>query len=177
MKTLNGYSSDEVISALQKDIRRGNLVQAMHWAYELLSTKDKKLRDKFWERMFVICAEDVSDKSAVTVINAFYEGYRFMNKPDKGDSVLLGMACVEHLAKAGKSRFVDDLYHCFKDNLIKKPSIPSYAIDKHTIAGKLLVRGDEHFYRIGSIVKNPKGYDKRFRYIIIRNIKHERKKP
>ena len=42
--TQNGYPLDEIISALQKDIRRGNEEQALYWVLELLPRFEAAVR-------------------------------------------------------------------------------------------------------------------------------------
>ena len=49
--TQNGYPLDEIISALQKDIRRGNEEQALYWCLEMVPRFEAYL----WRRLIVIC--------------------------------------------------------------------------------------------------------------------------
>ena len=56
--TKNGYPCDEVISALQKCIRRGLEEEACMFAYELYLTSPE-LEDKLWSRLLTISVEDV----------------------------------------------------------------------------------------------------------------------
>ena len=44
IKTPRAYSADEVISALQKEIRRGHVLEAAYWANELYNTIPQKIR-------------------------------------------------------------------------------------------------------------------------------------
>ena len=53
--TQTNFPLDEVISALQKDIRRGNEAQAMYWALELIPRFEAYL----WRRLCVIVNEDI----------------------------------------------------------------------------------------------------------------------
>ncbi len=168
-KTANGYNSDEVISALQKDIRRGNTERACYWAYELLSSGEA-LQNKFWERMVVISVEDVgmANPQAICVINSLREAYQILNR-DKGDAKLLGIFATYYLSKQKKNRTIDDMYNCFKRGLIEKPSIPDYAYDKHTKKGKEMGRGLVHFYKYGAVIKNVnKDYDREYLKKILR---------
>ncbi len=50
IKTENGYDFGAVISALQKDIRRGNEVEAMYWCLELY----RRYHNALWTRLRVI---------------------------------------------------------------------------------------------------------------------------
>ncbi len=54
-KTQNGYNLMEAISALQKDIRRGNEEDAYYWALELAPQYEAYL----WRRLIVIVNEDI----------------------------------------------------------------------------------------------------------------------
>jgi replication-associated recombination protein RarA len=56
--TKHGYRADEVISAFQKSIRRGEEEDAVFFAYEMLATSDE-LAEKFWQRARVISVEDI----------------------------------------------------------------------------------------------------------------------
>lgn len=53
--TPKGYDLHEVISALQKELRRGKEYEAVYWASELESFNPKLL----WNRVRVIASEDV----------------------------------------------------------------------------------------------------------------------
>ena len=54
-QTKRGYYLDELLSALQKDIRRGNEYEAVFWAVELERFNPRML----WNRLRVIASEDV----------------------------------------------------------------------------------------------------------------------
>ncbi|MFN2135335.1 MAG: AAA family ATPase, partial [Candidatus Promineifilaceae bacterium] len=53
VKTVSGFPADHVISALQKEIRRGHTENAALLAYEMLSTS-AALEDYLWYRLMVI---------------------------------------------------------------------------------------------------------------------------
>ena len=56
--TRNGYAGDEVISALQKSIRRGLEEQACMFAYEMYISSPQ-LEEKLWRRLLTISVEDI----------------------------------------------------------------------------------------------------------------------
>ena len=58
VKTRHGLAADEVISALQKEIRRGHVDNAALLAYEMIGTS-AELEDMLWRRLLVISVEDV----------------------------------------------------------------------------------------------------------------------
>ena len=57
-KTKHGLAADEVISALQKSIRRSMTELACRYAYELYTTSPVLL-EKLWSRLLTISVEDV----------------------------------------------------------------------------------------------------------------------
>ena len=57
-KTKHGLMADEVISGLQKSIRRSMTELACRYAYELYTTSPVLL-EKLWSRLLTISVEDV----------------------------------------------------------------------------------------------------------------------
>jgi replication-associated recombination protein RarA len=57
VKTRHGLAADEVISALQKEIRRGQVENAALLAYEMVTTSPE-LEAFLWRRLLVISIED-----------------------------------------------------------------------------------------------------------------------
>lgn len=74
MKTKNGYNLDEVVSALQKSIRRGLEEDAMYWALEMV---DSGYIRYMWRRLLVIASEDIgpADPQTVILISSLYVAY------------------------------------------------------------------------------------------------------
>jgi len=60
-QTPRGYDFYELLSALQKDIRRGNEYEAMFWAVELETFNPRML----WNRLTVIASEDIGPANPV----------------------------------------------------------------------------------------------------------------
>ena len=56
--TLHGFAADQVISALQKEIRRGHTENAVLLAYDMARTSPA-LEDYLWQRLLVIAVEDI----------------------------------------------------------------------------------------------------------------------
>jgi len=56
--TKNGYAGDEVISALQKSIRRAKEEDACMFAYEMYISSPQLL-EKMWRRLLTISVEDI----------------------------------------------------------------------------------------------------------------------
>src|SRR4051794_30898083 len=73
LKTVGGYDYLEVLSGLQKAIRRGHEEHAMYWGLELSATFSKAL----WLRLRIIANEDVAAANilAVVVIESLHRQY------------------------------------------------------------------------------------------------------
>ena len=94
IKTKNGYPADEVISALQKSIRRGKELDSCYWANELYESdyvdsetgEKKDFIDKCWQRLLVISVEDIGpavpDAAVITYSNCI-EYYKRFEKEAK----------------------------------------------------------------------------------------------
>ena len=68
--TKNGYAGDEVISALQKSIRRAKEEDACMFAYEMYISSPQLL-EKMWRRLLTISVEDIGmgDPMAAVLVN------------------------------------------------------------------------------------------------------------
>jgi replication-associated recombination protein RarA len=161
-KTKNGLPADQVISALQKEIRRNNVDNAAVLAYEMLITS-RELEDFLWLRLQVISVEDIGfgDLQAPLLIQTLQQ-MRLATKPESNDRYLFAIHAVRYLCSRMKDRSSDEMLNWIKKSYEKKelvPQIPDYALDKHTLAGQKLERGDREFYREGASV-SPE-YEKR----------------
>ena len=150
VKTRNGYVADEVISALQKEIRRGRTEDAAYWAYEMIISA---LEEKLWNRLATIAVEDIglAEPRAGVVIATLRETY-YGFPAGRTERYLYGLMGAVYLASAPKDRMVDELYHCLQKGLLGKKEIPDYALDKHTARGRALGRGDDHFWTESSAI-------------------------
>src|SRR5512138_363572 len=74
VRTAHDLPADEVISALQKEIRRGNTENAALLAYEMIITSPG-LEDYLWQRLKVISVEDIGfgEPLAPVVIQSLFE--------------------------------------------------------------------------------------------------------
>lgn len=142
--TPSEYNVYEVISALQKEIRRGNEEQALYWALELESFNKKAL----WNRLRVIASEDIgiANNSMAILIDALNRAY------DQKQELLFVAHAVLALCRSVKSRIVDDF--CIVVQRIQNLKIPDYALDMHTSRGKFMGRGLKHFHEVGSKLVN-----------------------
>lgn len=154
IKTRNGLNGDEVISALQKSIRRGLAEEACKFAYEMYITSPQ-MEDKLWRRLLSISVEDIGmgDTNAAILINNLNQMRREFDYAD-ADRAMFFIHAIRYLAACEKDRSSDLL----KNIVIKGfamgevPEIPDYALDKHTIRGAAMGRDSFHFLNEASKV-------------------------
>jgi len=156
-QTISNYPADQVISALQKEIRRGHFENACFFCMELLDSGEKFI-NKFWERMLVIVVEDISDTQAIIAINNLKKTYFELKETKQCDRDMQAIKAVQILCEAKKDRIVSEIYDYLK---IKRKEglridIPNYAIDMHTKKGKKEGKDYLHFLETSSKVNNPK---------------------
>lgn len=152
--TRNGYACDEVISALQKCIRRGLEEEACMFAYELYLTSPE-LEDKLWSRLLTISVEDVGmgNPMASVIMNNLNQmrrefDYQAVDRP------LFFVHAIRVLCSSSKDRSSDVL-----KNLVMKriengdlSEIPDFALDMHTRRGQEMGRDVHHFLNEASKV-------------------------
>jgi len=166
--TKNGYKLDEVVSALQKSIRRGQEQRAVYWAYEMFESGYIKY---LWRRLSVIALEDISlaDPFAAVLVNSLAQSSERINQKDKIEVLHPGMA-VMYLCRAKKSREVDYcleiVEHQRKSG--EKLKLEDHELDSHTDEGRKKLRKqskeqgvsyerlvDLQFYHEGALLNNP----------------------
>lgn len=159
LRTKNGYKLDEIVSALQKDIRRGNELMASYWAFEL---NDSGFWRYCFRRLQVIAGEDIglANPEAMILVSSTYSSLLAQDKVKKllqVDNNIIGFV-VSYMARSKKSRHVDYLGGILLKRKEQgwKPEIPEYAIDEHTERGRELGKDDNDFFREGSRIANKK---------------------
>jgi replication-associated recombination protein RarA len=154
--TVNGYNYLEVVSTLQKAIRRGDESTALFFSTEvIMSGKDEAL----WRRLKVITSEDVglATLSAPAIVESLHAAYKEAKKQKKDSKPerLMIMHAVVFLCRCKKSRLVDWVVNAYfpnhGENLMP---IPDYAFDMHTSKGRKLGRNLKHFVEEGAKLKN-----------------------
>jgi len=154
LKTKNGFPADEIISALQKSIRRSLVEDACRFAYELYITSPLLL-DKLWRRLLAISVEDIGfgNLEAAGLVQNLCEMRK--NFPyDDGDQPIFFIHAIRVLCSSEKDRSSDLL----KNIIIKSvamgelPAIPDIALDKHTRRGVAMGRDSLHFLNEASTV-------------------------
>ena len=172
----NGIPGDELVSALQKSIRRGKEEIAVDVAYEMYITSEQ-FEDKMWRRLMAMAVEDVGfgDTNAPVVVytlNKIRQEFPY----NDGDRPLFFMHAIRFLCSRSKERSTD----CLKNITIKKfdrgykLEIPDYAYDMHTDKGRAMGRDIIHFLESSSKVEPVmEGYDDTYRQRLIKMIHEE----
>lgn len=147
-RTSHDFPADEVISAIQKEIRRGNTENAALLAYELLLTSEQA-EDYLWLRLQVISVEDVGygQLDAPVLVHTLEQMRRNFPR-EHGDRFLFAIHAVRFLCGCQKDRSSDELLTWIRLAVGKggvRPRIPDYALDMHTTAGQARGRGLRHF--------------------------------
>jgi replication-associated recombination protein RarA len=147
IKTRNGIAGDEIISMLQKSIRRGMEHNALCAAYEMYITSPQ-FEDKMWRRLLAISVEDIGfgDLSAPELIYTLSNIRKEFPYTD-GDRPMFFVHAIRYLCKLSKERSSDNV----KNMLIKDfahgrgAEVPDYAYDMHTVKGREMGRDEVHF--------------------------------
>lgn len=149
--TKNKLPAMACLSAMQKCIRRGLELDAMRFAVELHQTS-KPFATMVANRLEIISHEDIDTMAApwiVPYVRAACEQARAWYDPKKlGKSRMAIGNCIRLMCRAPKSR-QGDHFHVVAGLAAQLegyvPSIPDWANDQHTIAGKRAGRGLEYF--------------------------------
>ena len=153
VKTFNGFQADHVISALQKEIRRGNTENAALLAYEMILTSPA-LEDYLWQRLKVISVEDIGfgETLAPVLIQSLFEMTSACDRAI-GERKLYAIHAVRYLCMCKKDRSSDEMINwIIHESMSGKllPVIPDYALDRHTAEGQKKGRGRRHFFEEAS---------------------------
>jgi replication-associated recombination protein RarA len=156
VETAHGFHADELISTLQKSIRRGLAENAALVAYELYATS-AELEEHVWRRLEVISVEDVglANPQAALLVDALYRMHQRVDR-SYGDRFLYLLHAVRVLAGSMKDRSTDEMANWIRrmvDSGERLPEVPDVAYDMHTRRGRELGRGILHFLREGAIVE------------------------
>jgi replication-associated recombination protein RarA len=156
LRTKGNYPLSDAISALQKEIRRGNEEAAMFWALELESSFPQYL----WHRLQVIVNEDIGPAASnvIVLVHSLKQQYQDMIGRAGQASELLCLAnAILAMCRAEKSRLADNFLTVVLQERAQnglKLEVPDYALDKHTLAGKRKGRGWDFFNKVSSHIEN-----------------------
>jgi replication-associated recombination protein RarA len=155
VQTRHGFPADEVISALQKEIRRGHRENAALLAYEML-TSSPELEAMLWKRLKIISVEDIGwgELQAPVLIKAL-DSLRADFAPASVERTLLAVHAARYLCSLPKDRSSDEMAQWIRSQVEQGdllPSIPDYALDEHTARGQQMGRGRRHFFEQAAAV-------------------------
>ncbi len=149
--TKNGLPAMGCVSAMQKAIRRGLEREAMEFAVELMHTS-KGFSTMVCNRLEVISHEDIDTAAAPHIVPfvhaAVAQAREWWNDKNPGKSRMAVGNAIRMMCRAAKSREGDHFQAAIGlANLLDgaKPTIPDWANDSHTLAGKRAGRGLEFF--------------------------------
>jgi replication-associated recombination protein RarA len=148
--TLAGHDLAHVASAFQKSIRRGLEEDALHWGVELYQSN---FAEYAWKRLRIITSEDIgiAEPYLPATIRALYDNWLDQRKKKDEKHAperLYFVHAIILLCRAKKSRIVDHALITFFENHERR-DIPEFALDKHTLEGRRMGRGVEHFFADG----------------------------
>jgi replication-associated recombination protein RarA len=149
-----GIPVDQLVSVLQKEIRRGNVDNAVLAAYEMLSTS-ADVAEHLWRRLKIIAIEDVGmgEPLAPLLLNCLHENSRAI--PDA--ATMMAVHAVRLLATAKKDRTSAehaDLVTVKVESGELVVTVPDYALCVHTRAGQELGRGLTQWWENGAQVRD-----------------------
>ena len=151
--TQRGYPLDEVISTLQKEIRRGNEESALYWCFEAIPGFEQYV----WRRLLVIANEDIgiANPTLLTVIPSLRgQFFEFREEGKNGTCRLILANAILLMCRSQKCRMADHLQRVVSQEYMtgQRREIPDYAVDKHTRRGKSMGRGVEHWLEEGCLL-------------------------
>jgi len=152
----NKYDLGEVISAVQKLIRRADEWEAMWFALELIPKYEAYL----WKRLVVICLEDIGIASpdVLLYVRACRESYFEFREDGRDGSARLALSnAILRMCRSTKTRIADEFQCVLNQRRLQNPEerreVPDFALDKHTAGGRRLGRGVDHWLDEGCRLK------------------------
>lgn len=153
VRTRHDFPADEVISALQKEIRRSNTENAALLAYEMATTSPE-MEAYLWRRLLAISVEDIGwgDVQAPIIIYTLHQINQTFDR-SAGERLLFATHAVRYLCACPKDRSSDEMTMWIKREVESGrllPTIPDYALDMHTARGSEMGRDLQHFLEEGA---------------------------
>jgi replication-associated recombination protein RarA len=156
VETRHGLRADELVSTLQKEIRRGHTENAAVTAYEMASSSPD-LDDHLWRRLRIISVEDIGlgNPQAAVLVDALARMRQEFPWP-AGERFLFAVHAVRVLAGSTKDRTSDEMTGWIMravDHDGLRPEIPDHAYDQHTRRGQEMGRDFGHWFLEGAKVE------------------------
>ena len=157
VQTRNGFAADELVSTLQKSIRRGMVENASLVAYEMFAS-GPEFEDQVWRRLQIISVEDVGFGriDAPAIVRALDE-FRRGAERESPDRLIFLIHAVRLLASSPKDRTSDELATWVREATNRgeaRPDVFDDAIDMHTRRGQEIGRDFMHWFTEGARVEN-----------------------
>ncbi|WP_332701274.1 AAA family ATPase [Devosia sp.] len=164
--TEHGFAADEVISALQKCLRRGMLDNVLLLGWEMYLTS-AEMEEMLWSRLCVIAVEDIGlgNVQAPVLVETLYQQHKRYQRPG-GDRFLFAAHAIRVLAGSPKERTTDDMVNwAMRGTALGElqPEIPDVALDMDTLRGQQMGRDYRFFMEEASRVM-PEVSDKEQKY-------------
>lgn len=155
--TAHGFAADELISALQKSIRRGLVENAALTAFEMFSTSPE-LEEYLWRRLEIISVEDVGfgNLEAPVVIHTLND-FRQRAERESPDRLIYLIHAVRVLALSPKDRTSDEMATWVRHAVAHgeaQPVIHDFMLDMHTKRGQEMGRDFRHWFMEGAQVEH-----------------------
>ena len=141
--TEHGFAADEVISALQKSIRRGLVDNALLLGWEMYVTSPE-MEAMLWSRLCVISVEDVGlgNAQAPILVDTLFAMHARYPRPEH-DRFMFAAHAIRVMASGPKDRTTDEMASWARQSINlgeRLPEIPDFALDMHTRRGKEMGR-------------------------------------
>jgi hypothetical protein len=140
MRLTGDYAPDEVVSSLQKMIRRGREYEACYWAYIL---HQSGYGQYLWRRLTIITSEDLGngDPQAAILVSSLQQSWLVLHKHDSKqnlDKFLLVIHAVLYLCRAKKSRENDSLCNLIDERFKsgERLGVEEVSLDSHCEGGR-----------------------------------------
>jgi replication-associated recombination protein RarA len=165
--TEHGFAADEVISALQKSVRRGLVDNALLLGWEMYVTSPE-MEEMLWSRLCVISVEDVGlgNPTAPILAQSLFEMHKRYPRPQH-DRFLFAAHLIRVLATGKKDRTTDDMVNWAKHSISlgeSLPEVPDFALDMHTRRGEEMGRDYRYFLEEASkVAPEMEGRDEKYR--------------
>ena len=157
VQTVHGFAADELVSALQKSIRRGLVENAVLVAYEMFAS-GPDFEDHVWRRLQIISVEDVGlGRADAPLIVRALEEFRRAAPRESPDRLIYLVHAVRLLALSPKDRTSDEMATWVRrvvDEGLARPEVCDDMLDMHTRRGQEMGRDFLHWFTQGARVEN-----------------------